>query len=440
MSIYGAIMRADEGLQAYCGKDVLPMAFNELIKNFDNIRQLMRDFYVFGFKSRADFADKSARSYDNERRRIESWLGEYMYFRQNAGGKNCFISVDSRKIKHNPFYKALKAKSFTANDIMLHFFLLDILQAGVKLSLRELMARLDEDYLYCFAEQMTLDISTLRKKLAEYEQLGLVTTEKCGRELYYQRSSETVDLAAWQDAVSFFAETNQLGVVGSFIEDKLPAAGEVFSYKHHYLLHALESDVLLDLLAAMEQKQAVRIESCTSKGRSLSLRVLPLKIYVSTQSGRRYVLCWYFKAQRIIFCRLDNLERVLEAEPAPDYDRLYALAEQLEQKLWGVSLKSKAVQPALEHVELVVRIRAEEPYILQCLEREKRCGRVEKLDAGRYCFTADVHDAGELLPWLRTFIGRIERFSCSNKTVEEKFWQDLAAVCALYGVEKAGEA
>ena len=38
------------------------MAFNELIKNFDNIRQLMRDFYVFDFKSRADFADKSARS------------------------------------------------------------------------------------------------------------------------------------------------------------------------------------------------------------------------------------------------------------------------------------------------------------------------------------------------------------------------------------------
>ena len=111
------------------------MAFNELIKSFDNIRQMMRDFYVFGFKSRADFADKSARSYDNERRRIESWLGEYMYFHQKAGGKNCFISVDSRKIRHNPFYKALKAKSFTANDIMLHFFLLDILQPGEKMTL-----------------------------------------------------------------------------------------------------------------------------------------------------------------------------------------------------------------------------------------------------------------------------------------------------------------
>ncbi len=51
---------------------------------------------------------------------------------------------------------------------------------------------------------------------------------------------------------------------------------------------------------------------------------------------------------------------------------------------------------------------------------------------GRYRFVADVRDAGELLPWLRTFIGRIENFTCSNKTVEEKFWQDLQTVYAMY--------
>ena len=417
------------------------MAFNELIKNFDNIRQLMRDFYVFGFKSRADFADKSARSYDNERRRIESWLGEYMYFRQNAGGKNCFISVDSRKIRHNPFYKALKAKSFTANDIMLHFFLLDILQPGEKFTLRQLMERLDAAYLSCFDEPVALDISTVRKKLAEYAELGLIEIEKCGRELYYERSKDEVDLDAWRDAVSFFAETNQIGVVGSFIEDKLAASCEAFSYKHHYLLHALESDVLLDLLAAMEHKQCVRIESCSSRGNNISFRVLPLKIYVSTQSGRRYVMCWFFKAHRIIFCRLDNLERVLEAKDVRDYDKFCAMAEQMEQHLWGVSMnRGPAAADALEHVELVVRISSDEPYILQCLEREKRCGRVEKTDAEHYRFVADVHDAGEMLPWLRTFIGRIESFSCSNKAVEEKFWQDLAEVYVMYGVKKAGEA
>lgn len=185
----------------------------------------------------------------------------------------------------------------------------------------------------------------------------------------------------------------------------------------------------------------MRIESCSSKGNNISFRVLPLKIYVSTQSGRRYVMCWFFKAHRIIFCRLDNLERVLEAKPVHGYDKFCAMAEQMEQHLWGVSMnRGPANADALEHVELVVRISSDEPYILQCLEREKRCGRVEKTDAEHYRFIADVHDAGEMLPWLRTFIGRIESFSCSNKAVEEKFWQDLAEVYAMYGVKKAGEA
>ena len=50
------------------------MAYSELIKNFNKIRDYMRDFYVYGFKSRDDYTKKSARSYDDEKRRIESWL------------------------------------------------------------------------------------------------------------------------------------------------------------------------------------------------------------------------------------------------------------------------------------------------------------------------------------------------------------------------------
>lgn len=55
------------------------MAYSELIKNFDRIRDYMRQFYVYGFRSRNAYDKKSARSYDNGRRRIESWLG-LLYF------------------------------------------------------------------------------------------------------------------------------------------------------------------------------------------------------------------------------------------------------------------------------------------------------------------------------------------------------------------------
>ena len=63
------------------------MAYSELIKSFEKIRWYMREFYVYGFKSRDQYDHKSARSYDNERRRIESWLGDYVEFRQDNGGK-----------------------------------------------------------------------------------------------------------------------------------------------------------------------------------------------------------------------------------------------------------------------------------------------------------------------------------------------------------------
>ena len=421
-------------------KDVNIVAYSELVKNLDNIRMVMRDFYVYGFKSKADFSDRSARSHDNDRRRIESWLADYMCFRQNAKGKRRFIAVDSRKIKHNPFYKAWKAKTFTSKDIMLHFYLLDMLQDGISMSLNELVERLDQDYLSHFADAGTIDASTVRKKLTEYVQLGLIVAAKQGRELFYSRSKDAVNLKRWHEAVSFFAESTPVGAVGSFLEDKYSEEVNIFSYKHHYLLQALESDVLVDLLDAMQKKQTVRLASCTDGGKRICMRVLPLKIYVSTQSGRRYVMGWFFKATRIIFCRLDNLEQVLEPKDLPDYDKYLAKAEAMEQHLWGVSMNriGEDGEIKLEHVELVVRLGEDEPYILQCLEREKRCGEVTKLSEGRYQFTADVRDAGELLPWLRTFIGRIESFSCSNKKIEERFWRDMEAVYAMYGLSEAG--
>ena len=93
--------------------------FQELIKNFDRIRDYMRQFYVYGFKVRGEYTEKSARTYDNERRRIESWLKGYVTFDYTAKGKQVSISADSRSIVSNPLYAAWKAKSFTDNDLLL---------------------------------------------------------------------------------------------------------------------------------------------------------------------------------------------------------------------------------------------------------------------------------------------------------------------------------
>ena len=144
------------------------MAYSELIKNFERIRGYMKDFYVYGFKTREEYDDKSARSYDNEKRRIENYLGDYMGFHRNAEGKNVFISIDSRNASRNPLYKALKSKSFTNGDITLHFILFDILNSPeVSLTLAEITEQIDI-LMQNFVEPMSFDESTVRKKLKEY--------------------------------------------------------------------------------------------------------------------------------------------------------------------------------------------------------------------------------------------------------------------------------
>ena len=47
--------------------------FSELIKNFGVVRDYMRDFYIYGLRTRSEFKHKSPRTYDNEKRRIENW-------------------------------------------------------------------------------------------------------------------------------------------------------------------------------------------------------------------------------------------------------------------------------------------------------------------------------------------------------------------------------
>ena len=74
------------------------MAFSELVKSFEKIRGYMREFYVYGFRTRSGFSGKSGRTYDNERRRLECVLGEHTESSRDYWGH-------LRDMVANPHYK-----------------------------------------------------------------------------------------------------------------------------------------------------------------------------------------------------------------------------------------------------------------------------------------------------------------------------------------------
>lgn len=408
------------------------MAYSELIKSFDKIRGYMRQFYVFGFKRREEYDAKSLRSYDNERRRIESWMGECMSFRQNEAGKQVFLSVDSRTIRHNPLYKAFKAKSFTDNDLILHCYLLSMLADrearsahGIIEGVAELLGR--------FPQLKLLDDSTIRKKLREYEELGLLISEKRGRELFCRLTPEAVDRISWQEAVEFFAEADPLGVIGSYILDRSEEDRELFGFKHHYILHALDGEVLLSALEAIGEHRRVRLTNVSLRsGQACEHLAYPLRIYISTQSGRQYLLCWHYGLRRMQFFRMDAIIKIKLEEPEPEPDRFADSYDRFRKNLWGVS---GGRDHNMDHVEMDVRVEDDEWFIPQRLERERRWGHVEQIDEHTWRFTADVYDTSEMLPWLRTFIGRILRLEFSNPRVRRTWQDDMRALARAYGEE-----
>lgn len=412
--------------------------YNELIKNYERVRAYMREFYLYGFKSREEYNKKSARAYDDERRRVESWLGDYMRFVRTAEGKSVFLSVDSRSSRHNPFYRSWKAKSFTDGDITLHFILMDLLWSPEEaFTLRELTERIDRDYLSRFPNPMVYDESTLRKKLKEYTAFGIVETEKAGRQTRYRRkeSPPLPDRAV----LDFYSEVAPCGVIGSYLLDRYPAEGAgFFAFKHHYITAAPDSNVTAMLFEAIRQHRIVTVSNVSRRANEpRENRVIPLRIMVSAQNGRQYLMAYQPDFKCIKSFRIDYLSNVRLQEVSLRFEELRAELEDMERHMWGVNCRrNRFGQDRLEHVEFILRIEPNEDFVLRRLEREKRIGRVEALGNGLYRFTADVYDTNELAPWIRSFTCRIVQMNLSNRTVENRIKYDLKKLYEMYGIEE----
>ena len=357
-----------------------------------------------------------------------------MAFRHTGEGKNVFISVDNRSVTFNPLHNAWKAKSFTDKDIVLHFCILDILSDGTARGVTEISDSVAA-YLSHTNTPFEIDESTIRKKLKEYTELGIIRSEKAGRSLLYRIADSKVDVSSWEDAAAYYSEEAPFGVIGSYLLDRQKEVPEHFSYKHHYLLHTLDTQVLFDVLCAMKEKRRIDIVNFTIRqDAEHEHRVYPLRFYISTQTGREYLLAYHYKFRKPMFFRLDTIRSIKAGPVESMHEKYEGFAGKFDENLWGVSTGGDY---SVDHVELTLHVGDNESFIIDRLEREKRHGRIEPLDDHTYKFVADVYDAGELLTWVRSFIGRVVRFESDNKFAVTRFYDDVRRMRDLYGGDES---
>lgn len=258
------------------------MAYSELFKNYSDIRSFMRRFYVYGFEKRQDFTAKSSRSYDDNRRRLDSWLEDYMSFKSEADGRAYRISFDSSSISHNPLYKSWKAKSFTSMDITLHFYLLDILADGKAYSAAELLVReqafadscltipkalqdgswplLQKDMTTPLRHAPAMPLTTLQRRWLK----SLLTDKRI--QLF------DVDCSGLEDVEPLFSEEQ-------FVYFDRYSDGDNYDapqYKQHFRL----------LLQAITEKRRVEISFISGKNESVRKEYLPLQLEYSAKDDK----------------------------------------------------------------------------------------------------------------------------------------------------------
>ena len=215
-------------------------------------------------------------------------------------------------------------------------------------------------------------------------------------------------------------------MIGSYILDKQEKEDSLFGFKHHYLTHVLDSEVLYDLLNAIHQHKYVSLK--TSRNR---IKVLPLSIFISVQDGRQYLMVYIYQSKKMYSFRLDHIISIKSLEEAEDFEVYRKELEEMKKHLWGVSFSNGS----LETVEFTLHHEPWEEHIYRRLLREKRCGYVERVNENTSRFYAEVYDVKEMIPWIRTFICRIQSISISNKEVEEEFKQDLEEMYRYYEEE-----
>lgn len=407
--------------------------FNELIKNFDRIRDYMRQFYVYGFKVRNDFDIKSTRTYDNERRRIESWLADYIKSDYTPKGKQVYINVDSRSITQNPLYAAWKSKSFTDNDLLLHFFILDRLTG---LENGKTAGELCDEVSSVFG--VVFDSQIVRLKLKEYEGLGILISERDGKNLLYRMApplpAEKGTDSLWKKticAVKFFQGAAPFGFIGSTILDRDNEDNNLFQFKHNFIVHTLEDGVLADVITAMKEHRQITIENKSARSHMISIiRGIPLKIVVSTRTGRRYVCLYLPEARRFNNVRLDCVVKVLFGNVCGYYEELQNKIGPNLDKCWGVSFGGRSRQEEI-HVKLYINENTEK-HILNRLDREGRGGQVMRIRRNVYLYSGTFFDTNEMLSWLKTFTGRILDVQGTNEIAVGKLVNDWERMYRMY--------
>lgn len=435
--------------------------FNDFIKHYNIIRDILRDCFLYGCFSRDGLENKrkvSSRKVSYEMHRIQQYV-EDKYIKVDKDGRYKLLSLVYDYMQHsdNFLVNTYMTRSFTRTDLLIYYFILLYLRTQKNpCSLSAIEDGLAQGGYLSFDR---ISSKTIERKLLEMcKSFGILTCETVKRTKYYSiapdilKTLDNTELGELLTAVNLYKNIVFPVVAGYFCKHTLKdymhferniseKLNDCFNYRHVHFHPVIEEQVLWDILEAMHKRHKIKLfyhaPINQNKGaesididRYSSKAIAPYKIRYDVRHGRFYLVSFNNYGNCVV-SRLDRIERIEILEDTflrKDYDEVYD--KQMCCSWSSVSL-NEGKEPERVKLEVVIDENTE-GYVIEKIMNEVPNGTLEKIEEGRYHITVRVNDSGELIPWIRSYAGHMRVLE--SKELAEKILNDWKEMLLSYGV------
>ena len=406
------------------------------ISEVNMLRDFVREIYLESFQSsdgHISIHSESGRSEGEAKSRLHAFFEENFITKNKK--KEDVLKFDSRTVNQNPLFAIWKMCHFKPEYITRDFALFDLL------STREYEEGLsDYDLKSDDSGKNKLEFYTGKpishKQLGPYiEQLRtngiLKPVSKDGK--LKKKPYKLADTKKIQNliknnpkivtAIQFASEIFPCGVIGSYIIDSIDAdtPDSVFNFKHHFIYNTLDSEVMYTIFSAINEKRFVKI-----KRKENTIRVTPIQIRYTARDGRAYL------AYKTDHFDIENFEKIVSAkkgDKCTSFSTRIKEFDSIKEHLWGKSSKMGELDP----IKFTVQYDATEFYILKRLQREDFTRHIDvKANENKAIFSFAPFDSKELIPWIRSYFGRITHFHFKNEEFQQQLTDEIKKLYAIY--------
>lgn len=414
-----------------------------LIRDYENIRNILRDIYIFGCFSRDDYIEKrgiSGRKYDKEQQRISAYLPQSFIQKRRVDKKVLlYCRYNPNEGSDNYLAETYKNKSFTALDVMSFFFVQQLINNKAGMTASEILDELPQ-----FNDDAVFTKDNLRIKLEELVLKGFLDTRKKGRNIVYFLKEDIFDEFTNEELIDiyiyleFMKNTSPIEMPYNFLSEKLSLyincvrdlalpTLDYFTYKHNHLFNVLDNDILLELLKAKNSGKDIRVCFVEKKE---PLVLIPYEIIHDCVYGRQYVYGFDRTHSIKTVIRIDRISSAILGHDLDKSESIaFSKAQECSKECWCTSGVGKPLS------EIVIQFyfdEINEPYILKRIKVEGHNGSLKKIKPNVYEYRLTVRDPNEMIPWIRSFGERAKVISSGESHTELLISEDWKRALEKY--------